>query len=157
MRLVRRVLGVDDHAALRRALEALLVSMDRYRAYLVPGRGVDPEQAAVVDGAAVRARGAARAERPRRARRRRRVVVTREATCRRPGSTPGGSADEFRVRFQQTCGPVMAKGIEDTAFYRWFRLAGANEVGGHPEVPSIDVDDFHAWCARQQVASGPPR
>ena len=30
----------------------------------------------------------------------------------------GRAADEFRVRFQQTCGPVMAKGIEDTAFYR---------------------------------------
>jgi (1->4)-alpha-D-glucan 1-alpha-D-glucosylmutase len=44
----------------------------------------------------------------------------------------GPLADDFRVRFQQTCGPVMAKGIEDTAYYRWFRLAGANEVGGHP-------------------------
>ena len=36
------------------------------------------------------------------------------------------------VRFQQTCGPVMAKGIEDTAFYRWLRLAALNEVGGDP-------------------------
>jgi (1->4)-alpha-D-glucan 1-alpha-D-glucosylmutase len=58
----------------------------------------------------------------------------------------GAAADEFRVRFQQTCGPVMAKGIEDTAFYRWFRLAGANEVGGDPEHLSIGIEEFHAWC-----------
>ena len=58
----------------------------------------------------------------------------------------GALADDFRVRFQQTCGPVMAKGIEDTAYYRWFRLAGANEVGGHPDHLSISADEFHAWC-----------
>ncbi len=37
---------------------------------------------------------------------------------------------DFVVRFQQTTGPVMAKGVEDTAFYRFFRLAALNEVGG---------------------------
>src|SRR5205085_9364197 len=37
--------------------------------------------------------------------------------------------EEFVVRFQQTTGPVMAKGVEDTAFYRYFRLAALNEVG----------------------------
>ena len=57
MRLARHVLVDVDLAAVRRALEALLVAMDRYRAYVVPGRGLDPEQAAVVDGAAERARG----------------------------------------------------------------------------------------------------
>ena len=36
------------------------------------------------------------------------------------------------VRFQQVCGPVMAKGIEDTTFYRWHRLIALNEVGGDP-------------------------
>ena len=40
--------------------------------------------------------------------------------------------DEFVTRFQQTTGPVMAKGVEDTAFYRYFRLAALNEVGGDP-------------------------
>ena len=49
MRLVRRVLVDVDHSAVRRALEALLVAMDRYRAYVVPGRGVEPEQQAVVE------------------------------------------------------------------------------------------------------------
>ena len=37
------------------------------------------------------------------------------------------------MRFQQTAGPVMAKGVEDTAFYRWSRLVALNEVGGDPD------------------------
>ena len=72
------------------------------------------------------------------------------ATCPQAALDTQAVADEFRVRFQQTCGPVMAKGIEDTAFYRWFRLAGANEVGGDPEHLSIGVEQFHEWCARMQ-------
>ena len=50
---------------------------------------------------------------------------------------------EFVVRFQQTTGPVMAKGVEDTAFYRWHRLTALNEVGGSPDRFSLSVDDFH--------------
>jgi (1->4)-alpha-D-glucan 1-alpha-D-glucosylmutase len=50
---------------------------------------------------------------------------------------------EFGVRLQQTCGPVMAKGVEDTAFYRWFRLASLNEVGGSPGLFGVTVGDFH--------------
>ena len=37
------------------------------------------------------------------------------------------------MRFQQTTGPVLAKGVEDTAFYRWSRLLALNEVGGDPD------------------------
>jgi (1->4)-alpha-D-glucan 1-alpha-D-glucosylmutase len=51
--------------------------------------------------------------------------------------------DEFVVRFQQTTGPVMAKGLEDTAFYRYFRLAALNEVGGDPARFGLTVDAFH--------------
>jgi (1->4)-alpha-D-glucan 1-alpha-D-glucosylmutase len=51
--------------------------------------------------------------------------------------------DEFVTRFQQTTGPVMAKGVEDTAFYRHLRLTALNEVGGDPGRFSLDVDDFH--------------
>lgn len=51
--------------------------------------------------------------------------------------------DEFVVRFQQTTGPVMAKGVEDTAFYRYLRLTALNEVGGDPGRFSLSVDDFH--------------
>ena len=40
--------------------------------------------------------------------------------------------DAFVARFQQTTPPVHAKGVEDTAFYRWNRCAALNEVGGRP-------------------------
>ena len=69
-----------------------------------------------------------------------------------PGETecPPGLAerDEFMIRFQQTCGPVMAKGVEDTAFYRWPRLAALNEVGGEPDRFGIEPGEFHAFAAR---------
>jgi (1->4)-alpha-D-glucan 1-alpha-D-glucosylmutase len=51
--------------------------------------------------------------------------------------------DEFVTRFQQTTGPVMAKGVEDTAFYRYLRLTALSEVGGDPGRFSLHVDDFH--------------
>ena len=54
---------------------------------------------------------------------------------------------EFVTRWQQTTGPVMAKGVEDTAFYRWFRLTALNEVGGNPDRFSLAPDDFHAAAA----------
>lgn len=47
-------------------------------------------------------------------------------------------------KFQQLTGPVMAKGLEDTALYRFNRLVSLNEVGAHPERFSTDVDAFHA-------------
>ena len=50
---------------------------------------------------------------------------------------------EFVVRWQQTTVPVVAKGVEDTAFYRWFRLTALNEVGGNPDRFSLSPDDFH--------------
>ena len=51
--------------------------------------------------------------------------------------------DEFVTRFQQTSGAVMAKGVEDTAFYRYVRLLALNEVGGDPGRFGIDVETFH--------------
>eukprot|EP01032_Pedospumella_encystans_P024270 gene24270-27455_t len=44
------------------------------------------------------------------------------------------------LRFQQTSGMVMAKGVEDTAFYRYSRLTSLNEVGGDPSVFSVSTD-----------------
>jgi (1->4)-alpha-D-glucan 1-alpha-D-glucosylmutase len=52
--------------------------------------------------------------------------------------------DAFVIRFQQTTPPVMAKGVEDTAFYRYHRLTALNEVGGAPGRFSLPVDEFHA-------------
>ncbi|MFW5471035.1 malto-oligosyltrehalose synthase [Knoellia sp. CPCC 206435] len=144
MRLVDRVVPESDPARTREALGALLVSMDRYRAYVVPGAPVDPEQRAVLEAAAERARGLlsqeAHADLDR---------VVALALGEAPDGADRALVDDFVVRFQQTCGPVMAKGIEDTAFYRWFRMTGANEVGGHPSHLSIGADEFHAFAARQ--------
>jgi len=54
-------------------------------------------------------------------------------------------------RFQQTSGMVMAKGVEDCAFYRWSRLTSLNEVGGDPSVFALPVAGFHeAMAMRQQ-------
>ncbi|GFE60697.1 malto-oligosyltrehalose synthase [Geobacter sp. AOG2] len=50
---------------------------------------------------------------------------------------------DFVKRFQQITGPVMAKGIEDTAFYIYNRLASLNEVGGSPERFGITMEAFH--------------
>ncbi|HEX6788943.1 MAG TPA: malto-oligosyltrehalose synthase [Gaiellaceae bacterium] len=52
--------------------------------------------------------------------------------------------DEFVTRWQQTTGPVMAKGVEDTAFYRYHRLIALNEVGGDPGRFTLDPETFHA-------------
>jgi (1->4)-alpha-D-glucan 1-alpha-D-glucosylmutase len=51
--------------------------------------------------------------------------------------------DAFVVRFQQTTPPVHAKGVEDTAFYRWNRFVALNEVGGDPGRFSLSVEAFH--------------
>ena len=52
--------------------------------------------------------------------------------------------DEFVTRFQQTTPPVMAKGVEDTAFYRYARLLALNDVGGDPGRFGVSVEEFHA-------------
>jgi (1->4)-alpha-D-glucan 1-alpha-D-glucosylmutase len=57
--------------------------------------------------------------------------------------------DDFVVRFQQTTGPLMAKGVEDTALYRYFRLSALNEVGGDPGRFGIGIDAFHAANERR--------
>ncbi len=50
----------------------------------------------------------------------------------------------FVMRFQQLTGPVMAKGLEDTAFYRYCPLLSLNEVGGSPEAFGVALAHFHA-------------
>ncbi|MDZ7727137.1 MAG: malto-oligosyltrehalose synthase [Dehalococcoidia bacterium] len=51
----------------------------------------------------------------------------------------------FRRRFQQVSGPVVAKGLEDTAFYRYNRLVGLNEVGGDPGTFGLAPAAVHNW------------
>jgi (1->4)-alpha-D-glucan 1-alpha-D-glucosylmutase len=54
-----------------------------------------------------------------------------------------GAPREFVTRFQQLTPPVMAKGVEDTAFYRYLRLLALNDVGGDPGRFGIAVETFH--------------
>jgi (1->4)-alpha-D-glucan 1-alpha-D-glucosylmutase len=55
----------------------------------------------------------------------------------------GSQPPEFVVRFQQTSPAIKAKGVEDTAFYRYNRLLALNEVGGDPQRFGISVETFH--------------
>jgi len=56
----------------------------------------------------------------------------------------GDGSPELITRFQQTTGPVLAKGVEDTATYRWPRLVSLNEVGSDPDRFGVTVPEFHA-------------
>jgi (1->4)-alpha-D-glucan 1-alpha-D-glucosylmutase len=145
-----RLLGVtrDDLGRrddLREALVGLLAAMPVYRAYIVPGE-VPPEQAVdVLEAAELRAR-----ERlPRRLRPDLNLIVRLVLGHVPQSGHESGDGDlaEFVVRFQQTSAPVAAKGVEDTAFYRWPRMAVLNEVGGAPERFAVSPAEFHEYCA----------
>ncbi|WP_158809861.1 malto-oligosyltrehalose synthase [Beijerinckia sp. L45] len=62
----------------------------------------------------------------------------------RPGQASAALVNRFRRRFQQLTGPVMAKSLEDTLFYRYVRFLALNEVGGEPSRFGISLDAFHA-------------
>jgi (1->4)-alpha-D-glucan 1-alpha-D-glucosylmutase len=149
-RLVRLAQVIEPGVAegeVRIGLRELLVAMDRYRAYLRPGAPAPADQLAVLDVAVERARAAVGPNGQQAV-----DLVAGLARGAQLSATDDGvaaAAAEFVVRFQQTCGPVMAKGIEDTTFYRWLRLAGANEVGGDPRHLAIERAEFHGFCARQ--------
>jgi (1->4)-alpha-D-glucan 1-alpha-D-glucosylmutase len=53
------------------------------------------------------------------------------------------------MKFQQYTGPVMAKGLEDTAFYRYNRFIALNEVGGRPDLFGVSMANFHKTTAQR--------
>ena len=57
----------------------------------------------------------------------------------------------FVRKFQQVTAPVTAKGLEDTAFYRYNRLVSLNEVGSDPDRFGVSVEEFHQACATRQA------
>ena len=57
------------------------------------------------------------------------------------------------ARLQQSSGAVMAKGVEDTAFYRWNRFVALNEVGGEPDRFGVPPAEFHAAAAAREAAA----
>ncbi len=60
------------------------------------------------------------------------------------GDTSESGSIPLAMRFQQFTGSVMAKSVEDTALYRYFRLISLNEVGGNPEKFGSSISEFHA-------------
>ncbi|HMH92981.1 MAG TPA: malto-oligosyltrehalose synthase [Streptosporangiaceae bacterium] len=137
-----------DADDLRAVVAELVSAVSVYRAYVVPGEPPPPASVALLTAAAQQAR-------ERLPGRLHPALDAIAAIASNPA--PGGTDDrdevraaraELAVRFQQTCGPVMAKGVEDTAFYRWSRLTGLNEVGGDPGRLGVSPAAFHAFAAR---------
>ena len=128
---------------IQKVLRALLGAMDRYRAYIVPGEPAPGSERAVIEQAAARAREALGDDED--------VVSTMETVVAlvcgdevgSAGRTASAQRAEVIVRFAQTCGPVHAKGLEDTAFYRYTRFVAVNEVGSDPERIGVEPDDLH--------------
>jgi malto-oligosyltrehalose synthase len=128
----------------RTVLVEVLAAFPVYRAYVHPGE--IPSAAAE---AAIRdAVEAARRQLPRKLRGSAAHLGQAVLGLHRPASGAAGRAGEFVVRFQQTTGPVLAKGVEDTAFYRWSRLLALNEVGGDPDRFGEMPAPFHAAAER---------
>ena len=133
-------------ADLHDVLVGVLAEIGVYRAYVTPGEPPSAAAAAAVTAAAAAARNHLD-ERLHPALDAVRVAVlglgevTGDAGQR-------AARDELIVRFGQTTGPVLAKGVEDTAFYRWSRLAALNEVGGNPDVFGVSPAEFHAAAGR---------
>lgn len=142
-----RDIRLRDHTArgLRECTVELLVAFERYRAYVVPGEPADASAVEVMDAAVAHARKALPEERHETLDVVRALLLGLEVGS--AGLIDEPERRELVVRFQQTCGPVMAKGVEDTAFYRWFRLSSLNEVGGDPDRLGIVPEEFHAYCA----------
>jgi malto-oligosyltrehalose synthase len=151
------VLAAASTDELRAVLAELVCAVPVYRAYVVPGESPSAVSAAVLTAAAGRARGQLPSPlgpvldavlavllAP---------ISSADGSSADGSSADGWSADggaraELAVRFQQTCGPVMAKGVEDTAFYRWSRLTALNEVGGEPGRLGLAPAGFHDFAAR---------
>ncbi len=126
----------------RAAIEAVLVAMPVYRTYAVPGGELSEADHDVLDHAAELAlQDATVAQLDER-------VVPFVVDVLRGATSPDDPviADVIR-RFQQVSGPAMAKGVEDTAMYRWHPLVALNEVGGQPQQPSATAADHVAWLA----------
>jgi (1->4)-alpha-D-glucan 1-alpha-D-glucosylmutase len=61
--------------------------------------------------------------------------------------------EDFVLRFQQLSAATMAKGVEDTAFYRFNRFIALNEVGSNPSIWSAEPEEFHRFCLRAKPLS----
>jgi (1->4)-alpha-D-glucan 1-alpha-D-glucosylmutase len=127
--------------ALARAVRETIACFPVYRTYLAPGQPVSEEDRQVIERAIASAK--------------RRNPATEESIFnflrdillfRFPENLDAQAREEhmqFVLKFQQFTGPIMAKGLEDTAFYIYNRLAALNEVGGEPQQFGSGIDAFH--------------
>jgi (1->4)-alpha-D-glucan 1-alpha-D-glucosylmutase len=121
-------------------LTELLAAFPVYRAYAHPGEPPPPASVSAMDAAL----DAARRHLPGDLH-----GLAADAAAAALGTRGTATRDaELLVRFQQTTGPVLAKGVEDTAFYRWPRLLSLNEVGGNPDLVGVPPGEFHAAASR---------
>lgn len=139
-----------DHTwrSLHECLVELVVAADRYRYYVRPGEPVHPDVQAAFAECVATARSRLDEDRHESLDLLAEMLLAREVGS--AGRTRESRRDELVVRFQQTCGAVMAKGVEDTAFYRWSHLLSLCEVGGAPERFAISPEELHAWAVRTQ-------
>ncbi|PYJ23598.1 MAG: malto-oligosyltrehalose synthase [Verrucomicrobia bacterium] len=127
--------------ALSRAVRETIACFPVYRTYLAPGQPVTEDDRQIVERAIVAAKRRNPAMEESIFNFLRDVLLFR--------FPPNLDAKEraahthFVLKFQQATGPIMAKGLEDTVFYIYNRLAALNEVGGEPQQFGMDVDAFH--------------
>ncbi len=130
-------------AEVRRAIREVAACFATYRTYVEPARGeITEEDSAQIESAIECAKQL------------RQDVGTGLFDFMRDVLTlkvKGRNETEFLLRFQQFTPPVMAKGVEDTAFYCYNRLAALCEVGGDPGADGMSVAEFHAYNARMQA------
>jgi (1->4)-alpha-D-glucan 1-alpha-D-glucosylmutase len=136
-----RDLGADS---LRRAIVEMTAVLPVYRSY-VNGAGPSQADRALISAAAAAAKESRAVEDAAAV-----DFIARLLLLDFDGSSDREQALAFAIRFQQTTGPVMAKAVEDTLFYRYNRLIGLNEVGGDPERYGASVDDFHEEMAQRR-------
>jgi (1->4)-alpha-D-glucan 1-alpha-D-glucosylmutase len=130
-------------AEIRRAIREVAASFSVYRTYVAPGRDEvaeeDVEQITNAVACAKTQRSDLSADLF--------DFICDVLTLRARGTIE----TEFLLRFQQFTSAVMAKGLEDTAFYCYNRLIGLNEVGGAPERSGVTLNEFHSYCAQIQA------
>jgi (1->4)-alpha-D-glucan 1-alpha-D-glucosylmutase len=143
-----------DHTfrSLADCVTELVVAFDRYRAYVVPGEPAPAAAERVIRRAADVARSRLEPDRHDT------LDVVVDLVLGKEVGSAGRTFEERRaelmVRFPQVCGAVMAKGVEDTAYYRWTHLVSLCDVGSEPERFGVDPDELHAFA--QRTAAGWP-
>jgi (1->4)-alpha-D-glucan 1-alpha-D-glucosylmutase len=123
------------------AVRAIIACLPIYRTYTRPGEPVSPRDRQFIEQTVEEAK----ARDPRTAEAvfdfLRDTLLWRNLEQFREADRP--HVVEWVMRFQQLTGPIMAKGVEDTAFYVYNRLVSLNEVGGHPEHFGLSVEELH--------------